>query len=98
MFDKDEIIKYNRKKKLKNSLEHLEDNTLDYEECEILSNYIKKLNFVIIKSNELLEQILVIKEGNDFRPVKNTTKQEVYKTIYELTELLKCENLGGYDE
>ena len=54
--------------------------------------YITNLQERIDKANQLLENILVVgdweHEGR-YRPVKNTTSQDVYKTIIMLNELLE---------
>lgn len=65
-----------------------------YDELQIETmNLITKNYFLqqkIDKANQILSKILVIKryDGN-YGPVKNTTKEEVYKTICMLNEILE---------
>ena len=48
-----------------------------------------KLEQKINEANEILQTILVVSNGeNNYRPVKNTTKQDVYKAICELYRVL----------
>ena len=56
-----------------------------------------RLNNIIDKANELLSNIVVVKNDGTYRPVKNTTSQEVYKTICMLNELLKTPNRANYN-
>lgn len=57
-------------------------------EIENLQQENKQLKEVIYKANEMLKKVLVIKCGGIYRPIKNTTKQEVYKAIALLNNLL----------
>ena len=42
---------------------------------------------------EILKNILVIKkEDGTYKPIKNTSKNDVYKAIYELRQLLNMTN------
>lgn len=58
----------------------------------------KQLKEKVDKSNELLNKILVVKENNIYRPVKNTTSQEVYKTIVLLNTILDTPGRMKYEE
>ena len=60
----------------------------------------EKLEEKINKANELLESILVVSDWEHegrFRPVKNTIKQDVYKVICQLNELLKTPDRANYN-
>ncbi len=63
---------------------------------EALSKAYSKIN----KANYLLQKILIVSDcehkGN-FRPVKNTKKQDVYKTICMLNELLETPHRINYE-
>jgi uncharacterized protein YwgA len=69
-------------------------NSIQREEVE---NYINNLKSKIDKANEILNTLCVMKLWNDseeemrkiYRPIKNTSKQEVYKAIYDLRDILK---------
>lgn len=60
--------------------------------CDLLQSKIDK-------ANEILNKLCVMKPWNDskdemrkiYRPIKNTSKQEVYKTICDLKNILKEE-------
>lgn len=73
----------------------------DYEYDNILY-YLEKyknLQSKIDKANEILNTLCVMKPWNDseeemrkiYRPIKNTSKQEVYKAICDLRDILKEE-------
>ena len=58
---------------------------------------IDNLQSKIDKANEILDKLCVMKPWNDtqdkmrkiYRPIKNTSKQEVYKAICDLRDILK---------
>ena len=59
----------------------------------------EELQEKINKANEILEQILVVSDWEHkgrYRPVKNTTSQDVYKTIVMLNELLETPHRTNY--
>ena len=58
-------------------------------EDRILLEKIKELQQRIDKANELLSKIVVReREDGNWGAVKNTSKQDVYKTIWKLYEIL----------
>lgn len=68
---------------------------------DILTGYTRYivLQSKIDKANELLQEILVVSDWEHegrFRPVKNTTAQDVYKTIVKLNELLETPRRINY--
>lgn len=58
---------------------------------------IKDLQSKIDKANEILDTLCIVKPYESvngefhkyYRPIKNTTKQETYKALYELKDILK---------
>jgi hypothetical protein len=65
-----------------------------------LQEQIDNLQSKIDKANEILEEILVVKDWEHegrFRPVKGTTAQDVYKTIVKLNELLETPRRINYE-
>lgn len=69
---------------------------------DILTGYTRYriLQSKIDKANELLQGILVVRDWEHkgrFRPVKNTTAQDVYKTIVKLNELLETPRRINYE-
>lgn len=67
----------------------------DYKNCPIYN-----LQSKIDKANEILEEILVVRDWEHegrFRPVKGTTAQDVYKTIIKLNELLETPRKINYE-
>ena len=68
-----------------------------YKELTLLLEHIDNLHSKIDKANEILNTLCVVKPYESvngeihkyYRPVKNTTKQEVYKAICDLREILK---------
>lgn len=67
-----------------------------YEENERLRHQLEEKEKIIEEANNLLSEILVVKEGNIYRPVKNTFSQDVYKTICMLNEILKTPYRRNY--
>ncbi len=62
-------------------------NSIQREEVE---NYINNLQSKIDKANEILNKLCIYGYGQvNCRPIKNTTKQEVYNAIYEIKNVLK---------
>lgn len=60
----------------------------------------KELEIKLNIANELLDSILVVSDWEHegrFRPVKNTRKQDVYKVICQLNELLKTPDKANYN-
>lgn len=71
--------------------------------CKMFMKSIETINNLqskIDKANEILEEILVVRDwGHEgrFRPVKGTTAQDVYKTIIKLNELLETPRKINYE-
>lgn len=62
-------------------------------------NIIDNLQSKIDKANELLEEILVVSDWEHegrFRPVKNTTAQDVYKAVCMLYGILETPYRSDY--
>ena len=42
-----------------------------------------------LKAVNLLDDLLVIERDGIYRPIKNTTKEECYKAIYEISKIME---------
>lgn len=65
------------------------------EECkgealELYNQYISAIDYAIkaVKAVNLLDDLLVIESDGIYRPIKNTTKEECYKAIYEMSKIM----------
>lgn len=77
--------------------EAIDENILD---INYMLHEIDNLQSKIDKANEILEEILVVRDWEHegrFRPVKGTTAQDVYKTIIKLNELLETPRKINYE-
>lgn len=53
-------------------------------------DYVDNLQSKIDKANEILNKLCIYGYGKvNCRPIKNTTKQEVYNAMYEIKNILK---------
>ena len=80
--------------------ENPEDMTLMFMWCdEKAKDEIKRLNNIINEANKILSNILVVSDWEHkgkYRPVKNTTSQEVYKSVCMLYGILKTPYRSDY--
>lgn len=60
------------------------------EALELHNQYISAIDRAIkaVKAVNLLDDLLVIKSDGIYRPIKNTTKEECYKAIYEISKIM----------
>lgn len=60
------------------------------EALELHNQYISAIDYAIraVKAVNLLDDLLVIKSDGIYRPIKNTTKEECYKAIYEMSKIM----------
>ena len=67
--------------------------------AKLLFNHINNLQSKIDEANELLQNILVVNDWEHkgrYRPVKNTSAQDVYKTICKLYAILETPYRSDY--
>ena len=69
------------------------------EALETANKEIERLNNIINEANKILSNILVVSDWEHkgkYRPVKNTTSQEVYKSVCMLYGILKTPYRSDY--
>ena len=59
---------------------------------------IERLNNIINEANRVLGETLIKYEDGVFRPIKNTSKQDVYKVVCKLYGILGTTAIEGYKE
>lgn len=83
---------------LKQALENLINRVKELEEIEEehrkengrLSEENKKLKYILFETRNKLKFKVITKDNDYWGPRKNLTKQEVYKTVREIIDLLKA--------
>ena len=69
-----------------------------YEMYKQQQKEIEKLKEIIIAIRHELKGNVITKDGNNYAPVKNLTKQEVYESYVKLITLLKANYVFKEDE
>ena len=70
--------------------------THEWDPAIITKGDVIALNYAIkaVKAVKLLDDLLVIKTDGIYRPIKNTTKEECYKAIYEMSKIMRGDENG----